>query len=209
MRFLNNIKARRWIAQGKSNGTLSAAFIDCQHVDDKRISTFNTIAAFGDSLRSHAIPIHHFFLHLGMRDNLDRFQYKDRHTNPRLIPHPLLDFGIATPMEDEWVYPKRYSDGFKTPHSDYIINSAPDKGCVLLVAGFVSNDCIGRSMAGSFFKAINPEKHRVILASNATDNNKKAMRRAKSEMVKREATQDYLGHITQAPVADIMKFIRK
>lgn len=201
-------QAEQWITEGKSNGTLVAAFVDCQnieHIKPYRTATFNRIAAFGDALRQTRTTIAHFIYIVSDENDMKPFQYKETFNDESLIPDIEDQFAVAIPDGDEWVYPKASRNGFKNAYSCNIIKH--DYGTIVF-AGFTSADCVARSMAGSFAHALSPENHRVILASDATDNYKKGITKAGEFLSQNENFAHLKTNISHAPITDIMRCIR-
>ena len=204
-----NTKAEQWIEQAKQSDTLVANFVDCQnieHIKPYRTATFNRIAAFGDALRQTRTRLTHFIYIDDDEAHPKPFQYKDTLNDKTLIPEEKDQFEIAIPDGNEWVYPKTSRNGFKNPHSCKII----EKDCATIVfAGFVSGSCVARTMAGSFAHALSPDQHRVILASDATDDYYKGVKITKQLLARNEDTAHLQANVTHAPVANIMRFIRQ
>lgn len=163
--------AHTWISEAYTGGYLRAAFIDCQHgeykcLDDKTPFTLARELAF--ELRKKNLPIVHFMLDETDRKCLKPFQYKDK--NDTLIPNKKTDFIVAVPDPNEWVYPKNEFNGFENPYSEAILSTGDPLGrSTLICGGVTARACLMETALGSFDKASNPEKHRVVIALSTTN----------------------------------------
>jgi hypothetical protein len=163
--------ALTWISEAYQGGYLRAAFIDCQILEYYKLTDkkpFVRAATLASGLREHNISISHFMYDETERGLLTPFQY--RYKNKTNIPYAQMDFEGVIPEPDEWVYPKETYNGFENDNAETILYTGDAlERSVLIGAGFTARGCLQETITGSFERAVNPDKHHVIVTLDATN----------------------------------------
>ncbi len=160
----------------------------------KNPTDFDNAQTLAQKLRLFNIPISHFMNDAFEEKGLTPFQYDT--IDKSHIPDDKSDFYTVIPQSSEWVYPKYRPNGFTSHHSSSLIDTGDIlQRSALICAGFTARCCLMETAIGSFSRAVNPDKHHVIITLDATNLHPDYYQEYKTDFLAQanESTRDRIG----------------